>query len=168
MQHLHGFLHCNELTKTNQNITIGSKNVGWVRSFSFWPETVRRFVNDLNRCIKCNPGMVFCTVTKLTKTNQNITIGSKNVDWVRSFRFWPGTMRRFVNGLNRCIKCNPGMVFCTVPKLTKTKPKHHYRVQKRGLVAFVAFLAQNCALFHSRLEWVHQMQHLHGFLHSNE
>src|SRR6187455_215540 len=109
-----------KLTKTNQNITIGSKNVDWVRSFHFWPETVHGFVNDPNGCIYCNICMVFCTVTKLTKTNQNITIGSKNVDWVRSFRFWPETMRRFVKGLNRCIKCNPGMVFCTVTKLTKT------------------------------------------------
>src|SRR6187551_2822863 len=114
------FCTVTKLTKTNQNITIGSKNVNWVRSFRFWPETVRRFVNGLNRCIKCNPGMVFCTVTKLTKTNKNITIGSKNVDWVGSFGFWPETMRRFVNDLNRCIKCNAGMVFCSVTKLTKT------------------------------------------------
>src|SRR6187551_2315431 len=120
MQPWHDFLHCNE---TDQN---EPKHHYWVQKrglgtfVSFWPETVRRFVNGLNRCIKCNPGMVFCTVTKQTKTNQNITIGSKNMDWVRSFGFWPETMRRFVNDLNRCIKCNPGMVFYTVTKLTKT------------------------------------------------
>src|SRR6187455_1542088 len=114
------FCTVTKLTKTNQNITIGSKKVDWMRSFRFWTETVHRLVNGPNRCIKCNPGTVFCTVTKLTKTNQNITIGSKKVDWVRSFRFWTETVHRLVNGPNRCIKCNPGMVFCTVTKLTKT------------------------------------------------
>ena len=114
------FCTVTKLTKTNQNITIGSKNVDWVRSFRFWPETVPRFVNGPNQCIKCNPGMVFCTVTKLTKMNQNITIGSKNVDGERSFRFWPETVHRFINGPNRCIKYNPGMVSRTVTKLTKT------------------------------------------------
>src|SRR6187551_545535 len=85
MQHLHGFLHSNE---TDQN---EPEHHYWVQkrgfgafvsflaqnyaSFRFWPETMHRFVNDLNRCIKYNPSMVFCTVTKLTKTNQNITIG---------------------------------------------------------------------------------------------
>src|SRR6187551_3758615 len=108
-----------KLTKTNQNITIGSKKVDWVRSLHFWTETVHRFVNVPNRFIKCNPGMVSRIVTKLTKTNQNITIGSKNVDWVRSFRFWTETVHRFVYGPNRCIKCNPGMVFRTVTKLAK-------------------------------------------------
>ena len=117
MQPRHGFLHSNE---TDENITIGSKKVDWVRSFRFWTESVHRFVNGPNRCIKCNPDFVFCRVTKLTKTNQNITIVSKKVDCVHSFRFWLETMHRFVNGTNRCIKCNPGMVFCTVTKLTKT------------------------------------------------
>src|SRR6187551_205457 len=66
MQPRHGFLHSNE---TDENITIGSKKVDWVRSFRFWTESVHHFVNGPNRCIKCNPGMVFYTVTKLTKTS---------------------------------------------------------------------------------------------------
>src|SRR6187551_1529283 len=113
------FCTVTKLTKTNQNITIGSKNVDWVRSFCFWPETVHRFVNDPNGCIKCNICMVFCTVTKVTKTNQNITIRSKKVDGERLFCFWPETVHRFVNDPNGCIKCNICMVFCTVMKLTK-------------------------------------------------
>src|SRR6187551_3429984 len=114
------FCTITKLTEMNQNITIGFKIVDWLRSFHFWPETLPRFVNGPNRCIKCNTGMVFCTVMKLTETNQNITVGSKKVDWVSSFRFWPETVPRFVNGPNRCIKCNTGMVFCTVTKLTET------------------------------------------------
>src|SRR6187551_802635 len=109
-----------KLTKTNQNITIGSKKLDWVRSFRFWHESVVRFGSVLNRCIKCYTGMDFRTVTKLTKTNQNISIGSKKLDWVRSFRFWRESVVRFGSGLNRCIKCYTGMVFRTVTKLTKT------------------------------------------------
>src|SRR6187551_2625708 len=118
MQPRHGFLHSNE---TDENITIGSKKVDWERSFRFWTETVHHFVNGPIRCIKCNPGTVFRTVTKLTKMNQNITIGSKKVDWVRSFCFWTEPVHRFVNGVNRCIKGNPGTVFRAVTKLTKMK-----------------------------------------------
>src|SRR6187551_2804556 len=117
MQPRHGFLHSNE---TDQNITIGSKKVDWLRSFRFWTETVHHFVNGPNRCIKCNPGLVSRTATKLTKMNQNITIGSKKVDWVRSLHFWTETVHRFVNVRNRFIKCNPGMVSRIVTKLTKT------------------------------------------------
>src|SRR6187455_801879 len=90
-----------KLTKTEQNITIGSKKVDWVRSLRFWTETVHRFVNGPNRCINFNPGMVSRTVTHLTKMNQNITTESKKVDWVRSFHFWTEPVHRFVNGPNR-------------------------------------------------------------------
>ena len=120
MQHWHVFCTVTKLTKTNQNITIGSKKVDWVRSFRFSAETVHHFVNGSNRCINCNPGMVFSTVTKLTQTNQNITFGTKKVDWVCSFLFRAETVHRFVNGQIRCIKCNRGMVFCTVTKQTQT------------------------------------------------
>src|SRR6187551_2942264 len=143
-----------KLTKTNQNITIGSKKLDWVRSFRSLRESVVHFGSGPNRCIKCYIGMVFCTVTKLTKTNQNITIVSKKMDWVRSFRFWPESVVRFGSGPNRCIKCNFGMVFCPVTKLTKTK--HHYWVQKSGLGAFVSFLARIGSSFRFRPESVHK------------
>src|SRR6187551_95889 len=108
MQLWHGFLHSNE---TDQNITIGSKKVDWVRSFRFWPESVLRFGSGPNWSFKCNFGMAFCTVTKLTKTNQNITIGSKKVDWVRSFRFWPESVVRFGYGPNLCINATLAWFF---------------------------------------------------------
>src|SRR6187551_954971 len=106
MQHLHVFLHSNETDQNEPKHHYWVKNVDWVRSFRFWPESVVRFGSGPNRCLKCNIGMVFCTVTKLTKTNQNITIGCENVDWVRSFRFWPESEVCFGSGSNRCLKCN--------------------------------------------------------------
>src|SRR6187551_807848 len=104
------FCTVTKLTKTNQNITIGSKNglgafVSFLArigsSFRFRPESVH----------KCNFGMVFCTMTKLTKTNQNITIGSKKVDWVHSFRFLPESVFRFGSGPNRCINATLAWFF---------------------------------------------------------
>ena len=124
-----------KLIETNQNITIGSKKLDWVRSFRFWPESLHRFVCGPNRCIQCIHDMVSGTVTKLTKTKQNITIGSKNMDWVRSIRFWPEIVHCFVNDTNGCIKCNICMVFCTVTKLTKTN--------------------QNITIGPKKVDWVH-------------
>src|SRR6187551_2791872 len=111
MQSWHGFLHSSE---TDQN---EPKHHYWVQksglgvfvsflarigsSFRFQPESVHSM----------QPGMVFCTVTKLTKTNQNITIGSKKVDWVRSFCFRRKSVVRFGSGPNRCIQCNPAWFF---------------------------------------------------------
>src|SRR6187551_2567423 len=101
----HGFLQSNE---TDQN---EPKHHYWVQksglgvfvsflarigsSFRFRPETEHLML----------PSMVFCTVTKLTKTNQNIIVGSKKVDWERSFRYWHESVHRFDTGQNPCIKC---------------------------------------------------------------
>src|SRR6187551_153884 len=88
MQTRHGF-RCSNETDPNE-----PKHHSWVRKselgafVSFVADSVHRFVSDPNRCIKCNPVMVFGAVTKLTQTNQNITIGTKKVDRVHSFRFW--------------------------------------------------------------------------------
>src|SRR6187455_2115241 len=103
------------------------------------------------------PSMVFCTVTKLTETNQNITIGSKKVDWVRCF----------FSGPNRCIVSVPTRIvslnatehgFLHTNETDRNEPKHHYCVQKCGLGAFVSFLARIGASFRFRLESGHLMQ----------
>src|SRR6187551_1860018 len=88
MLSLHGFLHSNETDQNEpkhhylvQKSGLGAFVSFLARigsSFRFRPESV----------YSMQPGMVLCTVTKLTKMNQNITIGSKKVNWVRSFRFW--------------------------------------------------------------------------------
>src|SRR6187551_2049998 len=80
-------------TKTNQNITIVSKKHDWVHLFHFWPKSQHRFIADPNRCIECNPSMVSVTVTKPTKMNQNIAIGSKKYD----------CCVRFISGPNHSI-----------------------------------------------------------------
>src|SRR6187455_49375 len=116
----HGFLHGNETDRNEpkHHYWVQKSGLGAFVSFlarigsSFWfrPESLHSMQS----------GMVFCIVTKLTKRNQNITIGSKKVDWVHSFCFWRELVVRFGSGPNRCIKCYPGMVFCTVTKVTKT------------------------------------------------
>src|SRR6187455_2658773 len=99
--------------------------------------------------------MVFCTVTKLAETNLNITIGSKKVDWVRSFRF--------VSGSNRCIVSVPARIsalnatehgFLHSNETDRNESKHHYWVQKGGLGAFVSFLGRIGASFRFRPESV--------------
>src|SRR6187551_1598117 len=135
------FCTVTKLTETNQKITIGSKKVDWVRLFRFWHESVVRFCSGPNRSFKGNFGMVFCTVTKLTKTNLNITIGSKKVDWVHSFRFWPESVYRFVSTPSGAIKCIQSIVLLHCNETDQNEPNHHYWVQKSGLGAFVSFLA---------------------------
>src|SRR6187551_916986 len=100
------------------------------------------------------PRMVFCTLTKLTETNLNITIGSTKVDWVRSFRFCLESVHRFGSDPNRVIKCYRAW-FLHSNETGRNEPKHHYWVQKSGLGAFVSLLARIGASFRFRLESVH-------------
>src|SRR6187551_1960052 len=108
-----GMVFCTvtKLTKTNQNITIGSKKSGLGAFVSFLARIGSSFRFRPESVHSMQPGMVFYTVTKLTKTNQNITIETKKVDWVRSFRFWRESVVRFGSGPNRCIQCNPAWFF---------------------------------------------------------
>src|SRR6187551_1881083 len=153
MLYRHGFLHS---SKTDQNEL---KHHYWVQkcglgafvsflarivsSFRFRPESVH----------SKQPGMVFCTVTKLTKTNQNITIGSKKVDWVRLFRFWRESVVRFGSELVQYILSRHG--FLRSNETDKNEPKHHYWVQKSGLGAFLSFLARIGSSFRFRDKSVH-------------
>src|SRR6187455_2300820 len=100
------------------------------------------------------PSMVFCTVMKLTKTNLNITIGSKKMD---------GCVR-FVSGPNRSIVSVPAGIsalnatehgFLHSNETDRNEPKHHHWVQKSGLGEFVSFMARIGALFRFRLESGH-------------
>src|SRR6187551_2438335 len=98
------------------------------------------------------PSMVFGTVTKLTETNLNITIGSKKVEWVPSFRFWPSlvSVPARMSALNAT-----ELAFLHSNETDRNEPKHHYWVQKSGLGAFVLFLARIGALFRFRPESGH-------------
>src|SRR6187551_210023 len=100
MKHWHDFRHSNETdpNEPKQNYWVQKSRLG--AFVSFLDESVHHFISGPDRCIKCNTGMVFGTVTKLTQTNQNITIGSKKVDWVRSFCFY----------MNRCIVPFPARI----------------------------------------------------------
>src|SRR6187455_2556012 len=97
MQHRHGFRHSNETDPNEPKQNYWVHKSGFGTFVLFLDESVHRFISGPDRCIKCNTGMVFGTVSKLTQTNQNITIGSKKVDWVRSLRFWRESVVRFVS-----------------------------------------------------------------------
>src|SRR6187551_519678 len=77
MQPRHGFRY-NYETDPNE-----PKHPYWVHKSGlgafvlFLDEWVHRFIFGPNRCSKCTLGMVFGTVMKLTKMNQNINIRSK-------------------------------------------------------------------------------------------
>src|SRR6187455_1335702 len=111
MLYRHGFLHS---SKTDQN---EPKHHYWVQKSglgafaSFLARIGSSFCFRPNRCIKCYTDVVFCTVAKLTKTNQNITIGSKKVDWVSSFRFWRKSVVRFVSGRIGALNAIPAWSF---------------------------------------------------------
>src|SRR6187455_1320638 len=100
------------------------------------------------------PSMVFYTETKVTETNLNITIGSKKVDWVRSFRFWAESEHLSVpariSALNATEHC-----FLHSNETDRNEPKHHYWVRKSGLGVFVSFLARIGASFRFRPESGH-------------
>src|SRR6187551_3525411 len=104
MQHRHGFRHSNETDPNEPKQNYWVHKSGFGTFVSFLDESVHRFISGPDRCIKCNNGMVFGTVTKLTQTNQNKTIGSKKVDWVRLFHFW--TNRCIVSSMARISALN--------------------------------------------------------------
>src|SRR6187551_223736 len=89
------------------------------------------------------PSMVFCTVTKLTKTS------------LLCPKKWIGCVH-FVSGPNRCFVSVPASIgslnatehgFLHSNETDRNEPKHHYWVQKSGFGAFVSFLARICASF---------------------
>src|SRR6187551_2812324 len=100
------------------------------------------------------PSMVFCTVTKLTELNLNITIGYKKVDWVRSFRLWPESgIVSVPAGIGSLNATEHGFLHSN--ETDRNEPKHHYWVQKSGLGVFVSFLGRIGASFRFRPESVH-------------
>src|SRR6187551_3746952 len=111
MHERHGFRHSNETDPNKSKHHYWVEKSGLGAFVSFLEESVHPCISGPDRCIKCNTGMVFGTVTKLTQTNQNITIGSKKVDWVHSFCFWPESVVRFGSGLNRSINATLAWFF---------------------------------------------------------
>src|SRR6187551_1525422 len=104
-----------KLTQSNQNITIGSKNMDWVRSF----------VSGPNWCIVSFPtriGTLEQPRRGFRHSNETDPIEPKQ----RLFCFKTESVHRFISGPNRCTECNIGIDFGTVTKLTQNKSKHHY------------------------------------------
>src|SRR6187551_866910 len=134
-----------KLTKTKQNISIGSKNMDWVRSF----------VSGLNRCIVSFPAQIgalkqprhgFRRSNEADQNEPKHQYWVQNVDWVRSF----------VSGPNWCIVSFPPRIgalkqprhgFRHSNETDQNEPKHHYWVQKRGLGAFIRFWTESVHRF---------------------
>src|SRR6187551_2359763 len=113
------------------------------------------------------PSMVFCTVTKLTETDLNITIG---------FKKWFGCVR-FISFPNRSIVSVPARIsalnatehgFSHSNETDRNEPKHHYWVQKKsiGCVCFVFGPNRSIVSVPARISALNATEH--GFLHSNE
>src|SRR6187551_2412238 len=107
MQPRHGFRHNYETDPNEPKHHYRVHKSGFGALVLFLDESVHRFIFGPYRCSKCTPGMVFGTVMKLTKMNQNINIGSKKEDWVRSFYFWPISVHRFFSAQLGALNATP-------------------------------------------------------------
>ena len=82
----------------------------------------------------------FLNAPKYYETDRNISSGSNGVDGVR----WLRKITTRLHGTNFCINCTNSICFMQLrndPKCTqilRNAPKHWYRVQWGGLVAFIA------------------------------
>ena len=135
---------------THQNMSVGSKGVDWVcllRKLPTW-------LHGTNFRINCTSSHHFATSfmqlrndPKCTQTlcnNQNMSLRSIGVDWVRSLQ----KIRTWLHGTNFCINCTSShrfepsfMLLRNDNRWTQTLwnlPKHEIRVQWDGLGAFVA------------------------------
>ena len=136
--------------EAQQNMSSGSNGVDWVRFCEisrrdFMARTfaliaqVQPVLHRVSCSYEVNPN-----AHKHYEMNQNKSLGSNGVDWVRSLRKVPTWLR----GTNFCIKCTSShrfapsfMQFRNDNWWTQTLwnlPKHEIRVQWGGLGAFVA------------------------------
>ena len=136
--------------ETYQNMSLGSNGVDWVRLLRKIPTWLR----GTYFCINCTSSHCFAPSfmqlrndPKCTQTlcnNQNMSLRSIGVDWVRSLQ----KIRTWLHGTNFCINCTSShrfepsfMQLRNDNRWTQTLwnlPKHDFRVQWGGLGAFVA------------------------------
>ena len=136
--------------ETDRNISIGSNGVDLLHSLRKIPSWLR----GTNFCMNWTSSVYLQQVSwsyetivnahKYYETDRNISLGSNGVDGAR----WLRKITTRLRGTNFCINCTSSVCFATSfmqlrndPKSTHTlrnAPKHWYRVQWGGLVAFVA------------------------------
>ena len=121
---------------TQQNMSLGSNGVDWLRSL--WK--ISMWLRGTSLCINCT----IPNASKHYATHQDMSLGSNGADWVCSLRKTPTWLR----GTNFCINCTSLPHFASSfmqlqkdNKRTQTlcnTPKHEFRVQRSGLGVFVA------------------------------
>src|SRR6187551_230147 len=98
----HGFQHSNETDQNELQHHYWVKKSGLGAFVLFVARIGASFLFCPTRCIKCNPGMIFDTITKLTQMNPTSLLGPKK--WTRcvrfvsgrisaSFNFWPESVQ---------------------------------------------------------------------------
>jgi hypothetical protein len=135
---------------TQQNMSLGSNGVDWVRSLqkSRCDFVARTFaliapVHTVLKWVSCSYETIPNT-PKHYATHKNMSLGSNVVHWVCSLR----KILTWLRGTNFCINCTSSHRFAPSfmnlqndNRWTQTiwnLPKHEFRVQWGGLGAFVA------------------------------
>ena len=135
---------------THQNMSVGSKGVDWVcllRKLPTWLHGTNFRINCTSSHHFAPSFMQLRNDSKCTQTlcnNQNMSLRSIGVDWVRSLQ----KIRTWLHGTNFCINCTSShrfepsfMQLRNDNRWTQTLwnlPKHEFMVQWGGLGAFVA------------------------------
>ena len=107
---------CTQTLCNNQNMSLRSIGVDWVRSL----QKIRTWLHGTNFCIKIAPvhtvlnrvSFSYETIPNAPKhytTHQNMSLGSNGVDWVRSLR----KIRTWLHGTNFCINCTSSPCFAS-------------------------------------------------------
>ena len=142
-------MHPNTMQRTKTWVYCPMGRIGCVRcEKSLCDLTARTFaliapVHPVLHRVSCS----YETLTNAPKpytTQQNTSLGSNGVDWMRSLR----KIRTWLRGMNFCINCTSSHHFAPSfmqlrndNKCTQTlynAPKHEFMVQWSGLDAFVA------------------------------
>src|SRR6187455_1699023 len=135
-----------------------------------------RFVSFANRSIVSVPARIsalnatehgFLHRNETDRNEPNVTIGSKKVDWVRSFRFSAESEHHSVPARISALNATE-QGFLHSKETDRNEPKHHCWVQKKwiGCVRFVSFPNRSIVSVPARISALNATEH--GFLHSNE
>src|SRR6187551_3138845 len=96
----HGFLHSNETDQNEPKHHYSVQKSGLGAFVSFLVRIGSSLLFRPESCALNATRYDFLHSNETDQNEPNITIGSKKVDWVRSFRFWRESVVRFGSGPN--------------------------------------------------------------------